>query len=226
MKHGRKFSAALLASAVIAAGPAAAQGNPHVSSPGLIPPPPKYVPKPKNAPSPKPVEEQATDSVNEEPDDTPVPPSLEEGGNLHLMCFGGGAANKTDVTSAFGSSEYSGSFGGIYGSGSGSSTATVIGRRAQGFEDQVSLRMNMDEGRLRMPRTMLPTIRGGKDGWFKLKGIEIKSNEITASVAVSIMNNPKLRLDRYSGTISISGKAGDFTGQCRKFDPAKAKRRF
>ena len=95
-----------------------------------------------------------------------------------------------------------------------------------GFEDQVSLQLDGDEGRLRMPRTMLPPIHGGSDGWFKLKNIKYKSNEITASVAVNVLNNPKLRLDRYTGAISISGKAGDYSGQCKKFDPAETQRQF
>ena len=152
-----------------------------------------------------------------ETEDEPVEagPSLEEGGRLDLMCFGAGAANKATSATAYGWNSYG------Y-----NSTATVFGERSQGFEDQVSLFLDSEGGRIRMPRTMLPAIRGGKDGWFKLKDIEIKQNEVTASVAVNVFNNPKLRVDRYTGAISISGKAGDYAGQCRKFDRAKAKRAF
>lgn len=160
----------------------------------------------------------------------PSGPPIEEGGTLDLMCFGGGSANKADVTTAYGTSNFSGSAmgGGQFAtfSGSGSGTATIIGQRSQAFGDQVSLRMQATEGRVRMPRTMLPAIRGGEDGWFKLQNIKIKQNEITASVGVNFINNPKLRLDRYSGAISISGKAGDYTGRCRRFDPAQLERRF
>lgn len=77
-----------------------------------------------------------------------------------------------------------------------------------------------------MPRTMLPAIRGGEDGWFKLKDIKIKPNEITASIAVNILNNPKLRLDRYSGSVSISGKAGDYVGRCRLIAAGRLERKF
>ena len=77
-----------------------------------------------------------------------------------------------------------------------------------------------------MPRLMLPPIHGGSDGWFKLKNIKASDGEITASVAVSLINSPKLRLDRYTGAISFSGKSGDFTGRCQKFDPAKTQRAF
>lgn len=163
--------------------------------------------------------------------DAPAGPSIEEAGTLNLMCSGGGSANKTDVTTAHGSSDFSGDYsgrGGYFGqfSGSGSSSATIIGQRSQAFGDQVSLRMQGTEGQVRMPRTMLPPIHGGDDGWFKLKNIKIKPNEITASVGVNFINSPKLRLDRYSGAISISGKAGDYSGQCQRFDPQQLERRF
>jgi hypothetical protein len=73
---------------------------------------------------------------------------------------------------------------------------------------------------------MLPRIRGGKDGWFSLRNVEHDEHEITATVTVSILNKPKLRLDRYTGAISISGKSGDYTGDCEKFDPTTFERAF
>ena len=138
------------------------------------------------------------------------------------MCFGRGAANKTDLATAFGVTNLFGSLGSV----TGTSTATVVGRRSQRFDDQVSLYIEGSEGRLRMPRTMLPMIRGGEDGWFRLEDIEIKRNEITASIAVNIINNPKLRIDRFTGAISISGKAGDYAGDCQRFDPDRTEREF
>lgn len=150
-----------------------------------------------------------------QPEGSPTEQALEQGGRLDLMCFGGGAANKPTFGSAYGWNSYGGSGGAIF-----------SGQRSQGFEDQVSLRMQGAEGQVRMPRTMLPPIRGGQDGWFKLSNVQIKQNEITASVSVNPFNSPKLRLDRYSGSISISGKAGDYSGQCRRFDPAAMQRQF
>lgn len=70
-----------------------------------------------------------------------------------------------------------------------------------------------------MPRTMLPPIRGGKGGWFKLKNVVADSRSIRGSVAVNVINNPKLHIDRTTGTISISGKAGDYAGQCEVAAP-------
>jgi hypothetical protein len=134
---------------------------------------------------------------------------------LELICGGGGSANKPTTGTVQGWNS-----DGRYGS------ATVQGMRSQGFSDQVRISLNDHDPRIRMPRTMLPTIRGGEDGWFKLKNVEISEGEIRASVAVNPLNNPKLRIDRYSGAISISGKAGDFAGRCEAFDPSQTQRAF
>ena len=75
-----------------------------------------------------------------------------------------------------------------------------------------------------MPRTMLPLIRGGKEGWFKLKNVVADARSIRAKAAVNLANNPNVFIDRVTGTISISGKAGDYAGQCQAIDasaPAK-----
>ncbi len=72
---------------------------------------------------------------------------------------------------------------------------------------------------------MLPPIRGGENGWFKLKNVEVTERLITASAAVNALNNPKVHIDRMSGTISINGRAGTFSGRCAKID-VSAKPKF
>ena len=139
----------------------------------------------------------------------------EAGKPLSLVCGGGGSANKVTGASVD-----------LWDSGGDTGGATITGTRSVGFEDQVSLKIEGEAGQLRMPRSMLPPIHGGDGGWFKLKNIKVTEGEITASVAVSLVNNPKLRLDRYTGAVSLSGKSGDFTGRCQKFDPANTERAF
>ena len=154
-------------------------------------------------------------------------PNIEQGGRLDLICGGTGAANKIDQVTGRG--DFSGnidSYGRHVGSFSGSSNTTLTGTRRDGFGDQVALFIENGEGRLRMPKIMLPPIRGGEDGWFKLKNIKIKENEITASISVNPFNNPKMRVDRYTGAISISGKAGDYIGQCQRFVPEETQKQF
>lgn len=133
---------------------------------------------------------------------------------LELACGGAGSANRADHTTV-----------NAYGNG-GYASANIVGRRSEGFSDQVNLWVEANDGRIRMPRTMLPPIRGGEDGWFKLKSIKLTDREITASVAVNALNNPKLRIDRFSGAISLSGKAGNYSGHCVKYDPSTEARAF
>lgn len=137
------------------------------------------------------------------------------GERLHIICAGGGYANKIDQSTAHAWNNYG-----------DSANATVQSRSRVGFEEQLQLWIDGSEGRVRMPRSMLPAIRGGEDGWFKLGSIEESDSEIRATVKVNAINNPKLRLDRLAGTVSLSGKAGNYTGRCEKFDPASVQRRF
>ena len=136
-------------------------------------------------------------------------------GRLELACMGGGSANQVAQATA-NAWDNNGNYGG----------ANIVGTRSVGFVDQVNLWIEGDEGRIRMPRSMLPAIRGGEDGWFKLKSVVVNDREITASVAVNPLNNPKVRVDRITGMISLSGKAGDFAGRCRKYDPSTVERAF
>ena len=143
---------------------------------------------------------------------------------LNLTCIGGGTANKITSTNIYGSQEMHGSIGGAPVSAYGDSSATITGSRQQGFADQVDVRLFAGDDRIRMPRTMLPPIHGGSGGWFRLKGVQADARSIRASVVINFMNNPKVLIDRVTGTISISGKAGDFSGQCQAIDanaPAK-----
>lgn len=145
-------------------------------------------------------------------------------GRLDLTCFGAGTANKPKTAFVNSYGHVSGSVGMTSYSGTGHGTTTIYGMRQQGFSDQVDVRLFGGDDRIRMPRTMLPPIRGGRDGWFKLKNVVADARSIRAKAAVNFLNNPNVFIDRVTGTISISGKAGDYSGQCEVIDasaPAK-----
>lgn len=145
-----------------------------------------------------------------------IPAGAQETGNrLNLICAGGGYANKVDQSTAQAWNNYG-----------DSATATIQSQSRVGFEDQSQLWIEGDEGRIRMPSSMLPAIRGGEDGWFKLSSIEVTDSEILATVKVNLINNPKLRLNRLTGSVSLTGKAGNYVGLCQRFDPAAVQRRF
>lgn len=133
---------------------------------------------------------------------------------LDLTCFGGGTANKISTSSVNRYGTFSGSVGTTPVSGQVSSHGSITSRHQQAFGDQVDIRLFGGDDRIRLPRTMLPPLRGGKDGWFKLKGVVADARSIRAKAAVNFINNPNIFIDRVTGTISISGKAGDYSGQC------------
>jgi hypothetical protein len=121
---------------------------------------------------------------------------------LQLTCLGGGTANKATSAVAWG-------WGGW---------GVVSGHKDRGFNEQVDIRLFTGDDRIRMPRTMLPGIHGGSAGWFKLHDVVADARSIRASAGVAMLNNPKIFIDRVTGTISISGKAGDYAGQCQVID--------
>jgi len=143
---------------------------------------------------------------------------------LNLTCVGAGEAHKVTSQSAYTNASASGLVGTTPVSGSGSATTTVYGSREEGFADQVDIRLFGGDDRIRMPRTMLPMFHGGSDGWFKLKDVKADARTIRASAAVNFMNNPKVYIDRVTGTISISGRSGHYAGNCQAMQadaPAK-----
>ena len=137
---------------------------------------------------------------------------------LALTCVGGGTANKPTFGTLNSYSSGSGMIGTTPVTGSGTTTTTVTGMRQQGFADQVDVSLFAGDDRIRLPRTMLPGLRGGKDGWFKLKNVVADGRSIRAKAAVNFMNSPNVIIDRVTGNISISGKSGDYSGQCLAVD--------
>lgn len=136
--------------------------------------------------------------------------------SINLICGGQGAANRATMATGF-----------FRNNTGGSATGQVFGQQSVGYDDQVRLEMPATgRARIRMPRALLPTIRGGKNGWFWIDSVRMTDNDITGVVQVSVLNSPKLRLDRIAGHISISGKTGDYSGVCEPFDPASVQRRF
>jgi len=143
--------------------------------------------------------------------------------SLFLVCMGGGTAIKPDTATVSGSQSGSYDFG--RGQYEGTVDGTITGTRAQGYTDQVDIEINGSEGRIRLPSIVLPIIRGGKDGWFDLRGLTVSDRTIEASAGVNFMNRPKVRIDRVTGTISISGSGGTFVGQCQRIH-AETKPKF
>lgn len=134
---------------------------------------------------------------------------------LNLQCFGGGAANKERSTYAQG-----------YNSNGDSAWGTATTQQAVGFNDQVDLNISDTQATIRMPRSMLPILHGGTGGWMNVKNLQVSDREITGTVSVNPLNSPKLRVDRLTGTLTLNGKSGTFTGECQAYDPRTARPKF
>jgi hypothetical protein len=133
---------------------------------------------------------------------------------LHLVCVGGGSHLQETSSFAVARNNYGGSAWG-----------QAVGVGHAGYEDEVSIDITDGDGKIRLPRVLLPPIHGGDDAWFKLTNLVEGEREITGSANVNLVTHPKIRLDRYSGAVSIDGRMGTFTAQCQKVDQ-NAQRQF
>ena len=142
---------------------------------------------------------------------------------VNLTCGGGGTANKLAVATA----DSSGGFTGTVGITRSTVPLTAV-RPSRAGDGKDSRTRSIFARLVAMTNPTAAnnaaSIHGGSDGWFKLKDVKVDARSIHASAAVNFMNNPKVYIDRVTGTISISGKAGDYSGQCeavRADTPAK-----
>lgn len=93
--------------------------------------------------------------------------------------------------------------------------------------NSISFAITGNAGTARLPRNMLSGYReANKDGSFNLVKVEVAENEITGQVRIHGMNKPRFRLDRLTGTVTIDGVLGDFSGRCEPYDPATVQRKF
>ena len=181
----------------------------RVSSPGLIPdagPTQSADLRRKRIVEPPPQAQPVVAAQQQDALVAPPQPSLS--GRIEIICLGSGTAVKQDDSDI-----------------TGDVFATVNGTRDRAFTDQVDVELAGQTGRIRLPRTMLPPMNGGKAGWFELRKLQVTDRAINASVAVNFINKPKVHIDRVTGTITIAGKNGDYNGRCKKVDPA-AQRQF
>jgi hypothetical protein len=131
---------------------------------------------------------------------------------IYLLCAGGGAHQVN---------------GGAIALDSHGDAVTVSGAGRVGYRDEVQVEIVGREGRIRVPDGIKPPLRsGGDDGWWKLKGLDVRENEIRGQISLNLLNKPSLRINRLNGHISIRGRTGNFDGYCELYDPNSARRKF
>lgn len=91
--------------------------------------------------------------------------------------------------------------------------------------ERVTVSFNENGGRIRLPDSMLPTIRGrSEDGWRPLSNVEISDDRITGRMSFNFIDRPSVRIDRVTGTLEVRGLDTSFVGECQAIDPSA--RRF
>lgn len=152
-----------------------------------------------------------------------APPPATFQGPLQLTCVGAGTANR-EVSETIRTDKRSDKP--FSTPTKDTTTTTTVSRTIQTeFADQVDVRLFMGDDRIRMPRAMVPELHGGNQGWFKLKNVVADARSIRAKIGVAFLVSPNLFIDRVTGIINISGKYGDYSGQCEPYDP-NARPRF
>lgn len=136
---------------------------------------------------------------------------------FHLACNGitSGVSQATTFSNA------SVDFGGPSASG----TATTY-RRSEAA-DRLLIEADDAGARIKVPPTMMPVIAGGgKDGWWPIKNWTVTDTELAGKFTINPVNQPRVRVDRRTGDIQISGFGGGFRGTCERFEADPAARKF
>ncbi|MET0239859.1 MAG: hypothetical protein ABW184_08180 [Sphingobium sp.] len=90
----------------------------------------------------------------------------------------------------------------------------------QGFDTAVTIQIHGWEGRIRLPKKLVPPLHGANegDGWWTLTDVRMAPDEISGGYKLNGLNHPKFRIDRTTGMIVIKGFGQDFTGRCDAVD--------
>lgn len=92
------------------------------------------------------------------------------------------------------------------------------------FSGNGMVEISSGTGRMRIPDPMIPALMSGdSNGWYPIENLFINDREITGVVHISFLSQPKLRIDRMTGKLSMSGGAGDFSADCSAADVSKPK---
>lgn len=88
--------------------------------------------------------------------------------------------------------------------------------REEHFDAQLTLQLWNGGGRIRLPRSLVPPLnRGGANGWWPLRDVDVRRNRVTASYRLNGLNRPQITFDRRSGRVTIVGYANyGFRGTC------------
>ncbi len=92
------------------------------------------------------------------------------------------------------------------------------------FSGSSTVEISSGAGRMRIPDPMIPLLMSGdNNGWFPIEELFVGDREITGVVHINLLSQPKLRIDRMTGKLSLSGGMGDFSADCSAHDVSEPK---
>jgi hypothetical protein len=143
-------------------------------------------------------------------------PLMAGANDLSLSCEGQGsmAATQTTTVNQFQPGQAGNNQVGV---------ATTSTRRP--FSGTGVVEIKTGTARMRVPDPMIPALMSGDtEGWYPIENLNMGDKEITGVVHINFLSQPKFRIDRMTGKLSLSGGAGEFSGNCSAVDVnAKAK---
>lgn len=88
------------------------------------------------------------------------------------------------------------------------------------FSGTATVELSDSTVRLKLPPAVVPVLSDGKEAWYVLNDAFIGDKEITGSIRFNLLNKPRIKIDRLSGTLTLSSGFADFSGNCALVDQA------
>jgi hypothetical protein len=137
--------------------------------------------------------------------------------DLTLSCQGQGTVMATETTTV---NQYK------RGKNGHLETAVATTPTRRPFTGTGTVEIKTGSARMRVPDAFVPALGSHRtEGWYPIEGLSMGDREITGVVHINGLSQPKLRIDRISGKITLVGGAGEFAGDCSAVDP-EAKPKF
>ena len=111
----------------------------------------------------------------------------------------------------------------------GSGTLSTSNYLSSGLRLEGAVHINNKS--ITIPSSMLPgfnrltnVVKRDKKNTFKLRKVRITDNEIKGKFILNPLNQPSVKIDRYSGMIYITGLSRTFSGECSKVEKQLTKK--
>lgn len=84
------------------------------------------------------------------------------------------------------------------------------------FRGMLRVRLHSGQADALPPEPMLSQVR--ESGWRRIKKLVVSESAIDGKIDLGFLYAPVFHVDRYAGTISVSGSMSSFEGQCQAYD--------